>query len=118
MGYQAFNLVNAMQLEVPAHGVRLLRMWPLPQATLPACWCKPPLLPCCNATPPPSPAPARACPSGFAAPGYWYNTDPSAGCVAFEVSRHAQTACYIFLNSLTAPFTPYAGGTLTCIVKH
>jgi alpha-galactosidase len=147
MGYQEFNLVNTMQLEVPAHGVRLLRMWPLPP-TPPACWCKPPLLPCCNATPPapPAPAPARACPSGFTAhaPGYWHNTDPcpnntflnctedvangtvalcakkckaTGGCVAFEVPGSAQRACYIFLTSLAAPFTPYAGGTLTCTVK-
>ena len=134
MGYQSFNHVNAMKLEVPSHGVRLLRMWPL--APLPP----PPLPP---PPPPPSPPGPRACPADFVAhaSGYWHNTNPcpnnvfsnciedhvnstailcarkcraAAGCVGFELPSQSDIpSCFIFLNTLAAPFTPYAGA-LTC----
>jgi hypothetical protein len=119
MGYQTFNLVNTMQLDVPAHGVRLLRMWPLPPVPVPA-----------PSPPPPTPAP-RACPSDFVAvtpAGFWHNTDPcpgnvfsnctedsangtaalcaakcrkTDGCLAFEMPA-TPPACYIFLGELGA----------------
>lgn len=135
MGYQSFNLVNTMQLDVPAHGVRLLRMWPLAPLPTP--------LP----TPVPPPPSPRACPSDFTThgSGFWHNTDPcpnnvfmnctedhangtvvlcahkcrvTTGCVAFEMPAPGDVpACYIFLNSLAAPFTPL-GGALTCTLAE
>jgi hypothetical protein len=110
---------RALNLSVPAHGVRMLRLWPAP---------------------PPS------CPSGFEphASGYWANpscahgtsgenctrdhangTLPACGekciaaspdCVAFEVfdSGAADAACYLFLQPLTAPFTPNSE-CFTCV---
>lgn len=117
---------------VPAHGVRLLRFWPMAPAPAPS---------------PAPPAPHPPCPSGFSAHagGFWYNTDPcprndfsncstdpklnntvpkcaakcvaTSGCVAFEVFLGGAAddhACYIFLKTMTPPFTPNAD-SVTCI---
>ena len=119
----ATPLHESTSLMVPAHGVRLLRLWPV--------------------EPPPPPA----CPADFEthAAGYWYNTEPcpnnvwsnctedqangtvalcaekcrsASGCVAFEMPLSASTppACYIFRHTLAPPFTPYAAA-LTCVAK-
>jgi alpha-galactosidase len=122
MGYQTFNIVPTLLLTVPAHGVRFLRMWPLPPAPTPA--------PSPPATPPP-PIPPPACPSGFNshAAGYWHNPFPcglSSGanctedttnitaplcaqkcksfgtCVGFEI--YSKLACWLFLGKLQEPF--------------
>ena len=108
----------ALNLSVPSHGVRLLRLWPVP---------------------PPS------CPSGFEAhaSGYWENlscshgttgknctqdhanaTVPACGekciatqsCAGFEVfdSGAADAACYLFLKILAPPFTPNSE-CFTCV---
>lgn len=95
-----------LQLNVPAHGVRVLRMWPL--------------------APPPPLAP---CPTGYVPhpPGLWANASPSSGqpqdgantttaacarkcdlvqgCAGFEVYEPAPRACYIFVGELEKPFT-------------
>lgn len=123
MGYQNWH-VNTVPLLVPAHGVRMLRMWPLPPAPTP-----PP-------TPPPPPPTPQRCPMGFTAhaDGLWsnplpcgvYPTPPSCtardtangtmalcgakckatvGCLAFEVST---PDCWIFVGTLAPPFTPYS----------
>ena len=93
-----------LELDVPAHGVRVLRMWPL------------------------APAPPSPCPVGYAPhpPGLWANASPSSGqpqdrantttaacarkcdltqgCAAFEVYEPAPRACYIFVGELEKPF--------------
>jgi hypothetical protein len=118
---------------VPAHGVRMLRMWPVEAPPPPP---QPPSPP----SPPPSPVRPPACPSGFTqhASGYWRNTDPcpqpegpgepcvedrtnatvplcgtkcttiGKSCVGFEVYMvglpPAERACYVFLQELKPPF--------------
>jgi alpha-galactosidase len=111
---------GSLAVDVPAHGVRLLRMRPPP----------PP--------PPPSPPPPTpACPPDFAshAAGYWHNTDfigrapgtveecaatcrnSTGNCVAFEIfiGNGYPGQCYNFLNSTEAPFT--ASASVTCVKK-
>lgn len=125
----ASPIVDKAALEVPGHGVRFLRLWPMAPA------------------PPPPPPPAPKCPADFAyhAPGFWSNTDPcpdgnftnctedhenstmprcatkcraTEGCVGFEVNEPGTTmgACYIFLHSLSLPFTPVQG-CFACVKK-
>ena len=109
-----------LSVDVPGHGVRLLRMMP----SLPP--------------PPPPPSPPQPCPAGFDshAPGVWSNAWPcgypavppscpgedranntlplcgrkcstTAGCVGFELFESA--SCWLFLGALKPPFTPYPG---------
>lgn len=109
-------ITSEVTLDVPGHGVRLLRLWPV--------------------TPP-------GCPAGFDAhaPGYWDNTDPcphnkfsnctadnanatvplcatkctsSEGCVAFETFLGKPAACYLFLRDLALPFRP-SPSSVTCV---
>jgi len=126
-GYQKWH-VNALELEVPAHGVRLLRMTPLAPFN-----------------PQPDHPPPDICPAGFTrkAPvdGIWSNPSPcgvfplpascitrdtengtlarcgakciaTAECRAFEVADAAD--CWIFVGELKAPFTAYVG-CKTCV---
>ena len=110
-----------VQLTVPAHGVRMLRMWPT----------QPP-------PPPPPPPPHPPCPAGFEAngqAGYWKNLElrPTVltvdgcgaacnsvgGCVAFELylaPPPSANNCYIFLAHLQDPFTPNAQ-SVTCLAE-
>jgi hypothetical protein len=116
-------LARGIELNVPPHGVRMLRLWP--------------------EAPPPPPT----CPTGFTPhpAGYWFNTDPCPnnvwsnctadntnttvaactakcvsvdGCVAFELYVIGvpveERSCYIFLHSLEPPFTASAQ-SLTCV---
>ena len=122
-------VVARTPITVPPHGVRMLRMWPLPPAPPP---------------PPPPPAPRPSCPHGFAAhaPGFWHNTDPcpqghfgnctedhsnttvalcatkcvgAADCVAFELYLGADAkACYVFRRAVEPPFTAEPA-CLTCV---
>lgn len=113
---------GTLEVTVPSHGVRLLRMRPQGPA--------PPS--------PPSPAPPHPpCPSEFSphAGGYWHNTDfvgrapgtvdecalkcrGSADCVAFEVFLGAgyPGQCYLFLGNMSLPFT--ASESVTCVLKQ
>lgn len=112
-----------LQLEVPSHGVRMLRMWPI---------ANPPPPP-----PPPPPQPRPACPGGFVAnnqSGYWKNLQfqpqlvtvdecgtkckATASCVAFELYLAllpAANNCYIFVGMKEQPFTQNAQ-SVTCLV--
>ena len=114
--------VTRLVVDVPAHGVRLLRLWPMTPAPPPA-----PL------PPPPHPP----CPADFAAhtAGYWHNLDPLGGhfsnvsecavdcrtkkaCVAFEVFLGSgyPGQCYNFLNTMSLPFT--VADSVTCVKKN
>lgn len=119
---------TSLVVQVPGHGVRLLRMRPH------------------TAEPPPPPAPPLACPSGYQphVGGFWANTYPcpqkgtqpchedsvnatapacaakcsgAAGCVAFELFGDGvpwqPTACYIFLEAMQPPFQANAQ-SFTC----
>ena len=113
-GYQKWH-VNAIELLVPAHGVRLLRLWPVAPFN-----------------PPPEPS---LCPAGYSEypmQGLWSNPTPcgvypipaackardaenntmalcgakctaTAECMAFELADDAD--CWIFVGALAAPFT-------------
>jgi len=110
------NDSSSVSLNVPAHGVRLLRLWP---------------------SAPPTP---RACPSGWTPHdgGFWANLDPcnecphdhvndtsdlcaakcthTIGCEAFEVYNGPDDAasCFIFVGGLKPPFTANPD-CLTCV---
>jgi len=126
--------VGKLTLSVPTHGVRLLRMWPLPPPPPP-----PPRPP----PPPPTPLPA-GCPSGYTkhASGYWKNLNPCStcapaplpagaplvecgkrcdttpNCVAFELFHDGAVRCYTFEKALSPPFTSEPEGVMrTCVVK-
>ena len=115
---------DLLVVEVPPHGVRLLRMRPQQPAPPP---------------PPPAPPPPHPpCPPEFAphAGGYWHNTDylgktpgtvaecaakclshSSDACVAFEVFIGAgyPGQCYNFLHNMSLPFT--SSESVTCVRK-
>lgn len=107
-----------LTVEVPAHGVRLLRMRVVP--------------------PPPPPT----CPAGWLshAPGFWAghlvpsNNQPhdtvnvtadacarkcklTSGCLAFEIYQIEPKACYMFVDELQPPFTSNPD-CFACVANH
>lgn len=117
-----------MNVVVPAHGVRFLRMRRH------------------SPVPPPPPPPAPSCPEGYSAHahGLWSNPEPcghypdvncttadkdtvnvtvskcakkcelTAGCLAFEIWQVAPKACFVFIGELKQPFIP-AADCFTCV---
>jgi hypothetical protein len=113
-GADVGQVVGAMKLTVPAHGVRLLRLTPL------------------------APAPPPHCLPGFTAKtpsGFWRNTGPAdyenntvaectakcettISCMALEVYQPGFGACYNFLDSLELPFTLINADSITCVKNN